>query len=121
MDSRLRPQVSNLARYRVQSMITSIANQTIMDEIEKIGYRNTCVDAMIDSGLALFKRDYRFYIPENNIVANYKKLAEVEKTSCIPENSAAGMINFGSPLTLFYSGFADNTEVRTENIYKAII
>ncbi len=94
--------------------------QDKMKEIEKIGYRTTCIDAMIDSGLAIFKRDYTFYIPQDNLVENYKKLAEAEKTACVPKGYL-GLINFGSPLSLFYSGFADNSEMSETDLIKAVL
>ena len=81
-----------------------------MQEIAKIGYRDTCVDALIDSKIAIFKRDNTFIIQQDNLIENYKKLPEIEKTSCTNIDNLAGIINFGSPLTLFYSGFADASD-----------
>ena len=55
--------------------------RTKMQEIAKIGYRDTCIDALIDSNVAIYKKDGTFVIQQDNLIENYKKLPEIEKTS----------------------------------------
>lgn len=70
---------------------------------------NTCISALSkaqigfvsDSGHLIFKN------VDNDLENNYLKLQEATKTACIPSNSVAGIVNFASPLALFYSDFGD--------------
>ncbi len=80
-------------------------------EVEKIGYRTTCIDALIDSGSVIFTKDNQLKIVEENFIENYKKIAEIEKTSCTSSENIAGMITFGSPITLFYSGITNDKDI----------
>ena len=75
----------------------------------------TCVDAIIDSGLG-------FHLMNGSIVLNpnekqfkdaYSKLDYYTKTSCMPENSIAGIINFGTPLSLFYTDVVGGESLMT--------
>lgn len=74
-------------------------------QLKEIGHRNTCLDALIDSEIAIYKRDNSLFVQEENLAEKFKKLPEIEKTSCINPNNLAGIITFGSPISLFYSGF----------------
>lgn len=91
-----------------------------LNEIEKIGYRTTCIDALIDSGIAIFKKDNTLMLEKENIVNNYANLAEIEKTSCTPLNNVAGIITFGSPIALFYSGFSDSSDLMIKSLQRCL-
>ncbi|MBE7705253.1 MAG: hypothetical protein E7Z90_05520 [Cyanobacteria bacterium SIG29] len=71
--------------------------------------KDTCIDALIDSKLAVFSAE-GVLIPNNNLEKakeNYDKLDEYTCLSCMPENSVKGVVNFASPLILFYSDISN--------------
>ena len=71
--------------------------------------KDTCIDALIDSGLVIYSADGKL-IPNNNIQNfkdSYLKLDKYTCTSCIPDNVLKGIINFASPLVLFYSDISN--------------
>ena len=70
---------------------------------------DTCIDALINSGLVIYSADGKL-IPSNNM-QNFKnaylKLDKYTCTSCIPQGALKGIINFASPLVLFYSDISN--------------
>ena len=70
---------------------------------------NTCIDALIDSNLVVYSID-RKLVPNldiNEFKKNYKNLDSYTCNSCIPQNTLRGIVNFASPLVLFYSDVSD--------------
>lgn len=70
---------------------------------------NTCIDALLDSNLAVYSAEGKL-IPNNNTElakTNYNKLDEYTCKSCMPKNAVKGVINFASPLVLFYSDISN--------------
>ncbi len=67
--------------------------------------QNTCIDALIESGLAVYSADGKLVLTVNKDTAkdNYLKLDEYTCKSCIPQGALKGIVNFASPLILFYS------------------
>lgn len=71
--------------------------------------KDTCIDALIDSKLAIYSAEKKL-IPNNNIEEvkdNYDKLDEYTCKSCIPKGAVKGVVNFASPLVLFYSDISN--------------
>ena len=70
---------------------------------------NTCIDALIESGLAVYSAEGKL-IPEMNAefsLDRYSKLDEYTCKYCIPDGAVKGIINFASPLVLFYSDISN--------------
>ncbi len=71
---------------------------------------NTCISALSkaqigivsDSGHLILKQ-----IDDKSLEESYLKLQEATKNSCTPPNTLSGVVNFASPLVLFYSDLAD--------------
>lgn len=65
----------------------------------------TCLDAITDSGLAIYSTEGKFISNNNPQKAReiYKNLDEYTDLVCAPQDEILGVINFGSPLVLFYS------------------
>ncbi len=71
---------------------------------------NTCISALSkaqigmvsDSGHLVLKQ-----IDDKSLEESYLKLQEATKTSCTPPDTLGGVVNFASPLVLFYSDLAD--------------
>ena len=65
----------------------------------------TCIDAFIESGLGYQLATDRLKKNPNEKLFNeaYKNLDKYTEKMCAPDNTLLGVINFGSPLSLFYS------------------
>ena len=67
--------------------------------------KDTCIDALIDAKLAIYSAENKL-VPNNNIEVlkeNYDNLDKYTCKSCMPTGAIKGVINFASPLVLFYS------------------
>ena len=72
---------------------------------------NTCISALSkarigmvsDSGHLVLKQ-----VEDNALEQNYLKLQEATQTACAPTDTLSGVVNFASPLVLFYSDLADS-------------
>lgn len=64
----------------------------------------TCIDAIVDSklGYQLINGKILLNPNEKQFTQAYSKLDYYSQKSCMPDNSVIGIINFGSPLSLFY-------------------
>ncbi len=67
--------------------------------------KDTCIDALIESGLAVYSADGKLVPTVDTEISkeNYIKLDEYTCKSCIPQGALKGIVNFASPLILFYS------------------
>lgn len=65
----------------------------------------TCLDAVIDSGIGYqLSNDKVIKNPnEKMFQEGYNNIDKYTECSCIPDKTVLGVINFGSPLSLFYS------------------
>lgn len=87
----------------------SKVGEEFVDFVESNPKNNTCIDALIDSGLVIYSADGKL-IPNKNLQSFrdfYLKLDEYTCTSCIPQGALKGIINFASPLVLFYSDISN--------------
>lgn len=96
-----------------------------LDFIAKHPRKNTCMSA-IGQDLAIFSISGHI-VPNPNpelFKKNYLNLDAVTEDVCAPEGSVKGIINFASPLVLFYSDLSDpNFEITYYNrlLFKYII
>lgn len=87
---------------------------------------NTCIDALIESHLAVYSAEGRL-IPNHNTDLSkndYLKLDEITCKTCIPNGALKGIINFASPLVLFYSDISNSNYPLTfynKLLYKYIL
>ncbi len=87
---------------------------------EYSGVKNTCFDAITASGLAIYSADGSFIksTNENHIKNSLKNLNEYTKQYCAPEGTVLGVINYASPLALFYSDMNNKSlEITNYNSY----
>ncbi len=65
----------------------------------------TCLDALVQSGMGFQLATDRFQKNPNEkqFQDGYKNLDKYTEAVCAPDNTVMGVINFGSPLSLFYS------------------
>ncbi len=71
--------------------------------------KNTCISALSKAqiGVVSDAGHLVFQNVDSELESNYLKLQDATREACIPENSLAGVVNFASPLVLFYSDLAD--------------
>ncbi|MBQ8887434.1 MAG: hypothetical protein IJY61_07020 [Candidatus Gastranaerophilales bacterium] len=90
--------------YYNQTDVSSEFLRFVIDNKKK----NTCIDALIDSGLAVYSADGKLVPIESPTTKNtYLELDKYTCESCIPKDTLKGVINFASPLVLFYSDISN--------------
>lgn len=91
-------------------------NKEQQEYVSKHKINPTCVDALTQVKLAYYTSEERL-IPNSNFEEfkkAYDSLNNVTNTACIPNNTVLGIVNYASPLVLFYSDFNDPTLEITE-------
>ena len=85
--------------------LTVTENKNKSDYIKAHPMKNTCIDALVEAKLAFFGANGDL-IPMTNaedFYSKYLKLDEYTNLYCTPDGAVKGIINFASPLSLFYS------------------
>ena len=94
----------DVVEYYNQSDVSSEFLRFVLDNKQQ----NTCIDALISSGLAVYSADGKLVPIENSYTKhNYQKLDEYTCEYCIPDGALKGIVNFASPLVLFYSDISN--------------
>lgn len=71
---------------------------------------NTCISALSKANIGMVSDSGHLVLKnfdDNSIEQNYLNLQEATKTACAPKDTFKGVVNFASPLVLFYSDLAD--------------
>lgn len=71
---------------------------------------NTCISALSKAEIGVVSQSGHLILKkldDNSLEENYLKLQEATKNYCAPVDSLKGVVNFASPLVLFYSDLAD--------------
>ncbi len=87
---------------------------------------NTCIDALIQSKLAVYSADGQLVPNMNDEYSKsiYSNLNSVTNQVCVPEGALKGIVNFASPLVLFYSDISNSDYPLTyynKMLYKYIL
>jgi hypothetical protein len=71
----------------------------------------TCIDAIASAKIGFASTTGELIMNSNKeqLKRNYLKLDEITATQCIPNNEVLGVVNYGSPLALFYSDINTTT------------
>ena len=72
---------------------------------------NTCISALSKANIGMVSDSGHLVLKnfdDNSIEQNYLNLQEATKTACAPKDTFKGVVNFASPLVLFYSDLADS-------------
>lgn len=101
-------------------------SQEEMDFIKRHPMNDTCIQGIGHSDLATMTASGNVIINTNSTLfkENYLRLNESTDNVCAPPGSIKGIVNFASPLVLFYSDLSDpNFEITAYNklLYKYII
>ena len=79
--------------------------------IQSYNISPTCIDALTSSKLAVYSANEEL-IPNPNFEMfknSYKNLNKTTREVCIPEDTVMGIVNYASPIVLFYSDIKDPT------------
>ncbi len=104
----------NKFRYlNVEKLYEELGNDNEMLEfIKRNPKKNTCISALSYeyAGLGTISSAGHIIVNPNKeqLKKNYLKLDEMTELACAPEGKVKGVVNFASPLVLFYSDIADN-------------
>ena len=82
----------------------------VRDFVKTHPVENTCISALSKANLGVVSDSGHLVLKnfdDNSIEQNYLNLQEATKTACAPTDALKGVVNFASPLVLFYSDLAD--------------
>lgn len=84
-------------------------DKSFMDFVKANPQDKTCISALEKSGVGTFTSSGHLVVnPKINLLkSNYLKLNSVTEDVCAPKDKVMGIVNFASPLVLFYSDLAD--------------
>ncbi|MGN0015642.1 MAG: hypothetical protein ACI37T_09525, partial [Candidatus Gastranaerophilaceae bacterium] len=86
-------------------------NEEQINYIQNHNTSPTCIDALTASKLAVYSANEEL-IPNPNFAmfkSAYSNLNKTTREVCIPENTVMGVVNYASPIVLFYSDIKDPT------------
>lgn len=71
---------------------------------------NTCISALSKAGIGMVSQEGHlvFRNVDNDLENSYLKLKQATEEVCAPKDDLLGIVNFASPLVLFYSDLADS-------------
>lgn len=72
--------------------------------------QNTCISALSKAGVGVVSQTGHLILNKNDNISveeGYLKIKEATENYCAPVDSLKGIVNFASPLVLFYSDLAD--------------
>lgn len=85
----------------------------VSDEVRKFvkehPTENTCISALSKAGIGVVSEDGHLLFKHgtDKLEEKYLKIQDATKTACAPSDAVEGIVNFASPLVLFYSDLAD--------------
>lgn len=101
----------NKLRYlNVDNLFDAVeVSEDIRDFVGKNPMKNTCISALSKAQLGAVTSDGHLVVDKNpeTFKQNYLKLDEATEAACVPQGVLKGVVNFASPLVLFYSDLAD--------------
>lgn len=75
--------------------------------IKKNPVKNTCISALSDAKIGVVSSSGHLIFDNSTFKEKYNNLDESSERVCMPEGAVKGIVNFASPLVLFYSDVAD--------------
>ena len=88
-------------------------DEDFMDFVKKNPQEDTCISALSEDYAGIGSLTSAGHIILNQdkeaLKRNYLKLNEMTKKACAPKNKVRGVVNFASPLPLFYSDMSDES------------
>ena len=85
-------------------------SEEVRDFVKSHPVENTCISALSKANIGVVSDSGHLVLKnfdDNTIEQNYLNLQQTTKTACAPTEALKGVVNFASPLVLFYSDLAD--------------
>lgn len=85
-------------------------SEEVKDFVKSHPVENTCISALSKANIGVVSDSGHLVLKnfdDNTIEQNYLNLQQATKTACAPTEALKGVVNFASPLVLFYSDLAD--------------
>lgn len=85
-------------------------SEEVRDFVKSHPVENTCISALSKANIGVVSDSGHLVLKnfdDNTIEQNYLSLQQATKTACAPTEALKGVVNFASPLVLFYSDLAD--------------
>lgn len=85
-------------------------SEEVRDFVKSHPLENTCISALSKANIGVVSDSGHLVLKnfdDNTIEQNYLNLQQATKTACAPTEALKGVVNFASPLVLFYSDLAD--------------
>ena len=103
----------NLRYINLENMFENYgADKEFMKFVKKNPRQNTCISALLEdeANIGTISQTGKFLLNNNieQLKANYLKIDEYTNMVCAPEDKVVGVVNYASPLPLFYSNLADD-------------
>lgn len=85
------------------------ADEAVRKFVAENPRKNTCISALSKAGLGAVTSDGKLRFNNNREISKgrYLELDKYTEQACIPDGALKGIVNFASPLVLFYSDLAD--------------
>lgn len=85
------------------------ADNTVRKFVAENPRKNTCISALSKAGLGAVTSDGKLRFNNNREISKvkYLDLDKYTEEACVPDGALKGIVNFASPLVLFYSDLAD--------------
>ncbi len=86
-------------------------DKDLMNYVNNNPKKDTCISAITQDDIGLGVLSSRGHLilnaNKNVLKSNYLKMNDLTEQYCAPENKVIGVVNFASPLVLFYSDISD--------------
>ena len=85
-------------------------SEEVREFVKSHPVENTCISALSKANIGVVSDSGHLVLKnfdDNTIEQNYLNLQQATKTACAPTEALKGVVNFASPLVLFYSDLAD--------------
>lgn len=101
--------LTKLPIINIVDLVSLKGSAKYMDTVLELKPKPTCLEAIFRDELVSYGINQTVTINPNveNFRANLEKLEEYTKRYCTPSDAVIGIINYASPLRLFYSEFGD--------------
>ena len=102
--------VNRLPYIKTQDLFNSVnISSDARDFISKNPTNDTCIAALSKAHIGVVSTSGNLLtdVNDDSLKKNYQTLDDATAAACIPQDSVKGIINFASPLVLFYSDVAD--------------
>lgn len=103
---------NKLPYINLEKLFTALsADQDVLDFVKSNPMKDTCISALSSqyAGVGNVSSAGHMILNQNKdkLKENYLKINDMTEKACIPEGKVKGIVNFASPLVLFYSDVSD--------------